>query len=417
VSELSELREERANLTRRAQELNNRYPKSERMPQAEANELDAMLSRVEQIDARIVALNEHRDAVDAGLDADDRGGGERSSMRTGREFRAHYMRNGTPRKDQRFTMGDFMCGVAGVQPHQTLTRTMEAVRASLTEGTDTAGGFGVPGFLMPGFLEAMVPVSSVLSAGASIVPLDMGAKTYTQAAIDNIPTAAWRLENGNIAESDPTFRAVIATPKSLAFRFSVSRELLADAADLNTALTTVMAQSCAKEIDRVALRGSGTNPEPRGILNTVNVGSVPNGANGAALAGYSSFFAALQTILQTDAPMPNAAIMSPRSLMKLGGLLDTTNQPLQVPKMLQDLKMLATSLVPNNLTVGTSTDCSEIYIGDFTKVKLAMRERMSIQKLGDLFATTGQIGFVCHMRLDVMLDYPKAFAVVTGVRP
>jgi HK97 family phage major capsid protein len=397
ISELSELREERANLSRRAQELNDRYPKSQRMPQTDADELDAMLARVEQIDVRIGLLGEMRNAT--GADAENHRDGERSSgMRTARDFRAHYLRDRTPRKDQRVTLGEFVRGVAGLH-------TTEAVRASLSEGTDTAGGFLVPSFVMPQILEALVPASAVLSAGAAIVPLDMGAKSYTEAAIENIPTAAWRLENGNVPESEPTFRAVVAAPKSLAFYFKVSRELLADGANLERALTIAIAQSFAKEIDRVALRGSGSNPEPRGILNTVNVGSVANGANGAALAGYSSFFSALQTILQADAPMPNAAILSPRSLMKLGGLLDTTNQPLQVPKMLQELTMLSTSLVPNTLTVGTSTDCSEIYIGDFTKVKLAMRERVSIQKLGELFATSGQI------------EYPRAFAVVTGVRP
>jgi HK97 family phage major capsid protein len=411
MSELAQLREERANLAQRANELNARYPKNQRMPQTDADELDSILARIEQIDVRIVLLGEMANAAganaDGGRDAENQG--ERS-MRTARDFRAHYLRNGLPRKDQRVTLGEFVRGVAGLH-------TTEAVRASLSEGTDTAGGFLVPSIVMPQILEALVPASSVLSAGASIVPLDMGSKSYTQAAIENIPTAAWRLENGNVPESEPTFRAVVAAPKSLAFYFKVSRELLADGANLETALTMAIAQSFAKEIDRAALRGSGTNPEPRGILNTANVGAVPNGANGAALAGYSNFFTALQTILQADAPMPNAAIMSPRSLMKLGGLLDTTNQPLQVPKALQALTMLSSSLVPNALTVGTSTDCSEIYIGDFTKVKLAMRERVSIQRLGELFATTGQIGFVGHMRADVMIEYPKAFAVVTGVRP
>jgi hypothetical protein len=56
MSELAELREERANLARRAQGLNARYPKSQRMPQTDADELDAMLARVEQIDQRITAL-------------------------------------------------------------------------------------------------------------------------------------------------------------------------------------------------------------------------------------------------------------------------------------------------------------------------------------------------------------------------
>jgi HK97 family phage major capsid protein len=209
----------------------------------------------------------------------------------------------------------------------------------------------------------------------------------------------------------------LAVPKSLAFYFKVSRELLADAVNLPEALTTAIAQAFARELDRVALRGTGTAPEPRGILNTTNVQSVTNGANGAALASYANIFSAMQAILQVDGPMPTAAIMSPRSLVKLGGLTDSTGQPVARPTMLEPMQLLATSQVPNNLTVGSSTDCSELYLGAFERITFAMREQMSIQTAGELFATTGQVGFVCHVRADVMVQYPKAFAVVTGVRP
>ena len=69
----------------------------------------------------------------------------------------------------------------------------------------------------------------------------MRSKQYTTAAVDNIPTAAWRLESGNLAESAPTFRAVVAAPKSLAFYFKASRELLADAANMDAALNVAIA--------------------------------------------------------------------------------------------------------------------------------------------------------------------------------
>lgn len=45
-----------------------------------------------------------------------------------------------------------------------------------------------------------------------------------------------------------------------------------------------------------------------------------------------------------------------------------------------------------------------------------MREQMSIQVANELFAGTGEIGFICHVRADVAVMYPKAIAVVTGVR-
>ena len=73
---------------------------------------------------------------------------------------------------------------------------------------------------------------------------------------------------------------------------------------MNEALNVAIAQAFAKELDRAGLRGTGTNPEPRGILNTTGIKTVANGANGAALAGYGNFFSGVQELLGANAPMP-----------------------------------------------------------------------------------------------------------------
>ena len=334
--------------------------------------------------------------------------GSNPAMRNSADFQKHY-ETGHTQDAGEFDIADYLRGVANL-------RTTPGVQNALSIGTDSSGGFAVPGQLMPGILSALVPVSALLSAGAGIVPLAEGAKTFTTAAINAIPTAAWRNESGALSSSEPTFRAVIATPRSLAFTFKVSRELLADAAGLTVALNQAIAQAFAKELDRAGLRGTGTAPEPRGLLNTVGIQSVNNGANGTALAGYGNLFSATSAILAADAPMPTAAIMSPRSLIKLAGMVDTTGQPLNVPGMLQPMQMISTSQIPNNLTVGTSSDCSEIYVGDFSQLYFAMRESVTIQLLQEAYASTGEVGFACHVRADVVVNYAAAFAVVTGVK-
>ena len=335
-----------------------------------------------------------------------------NAMRNAADFAKHYRKSDSfsNADDGDIGIADFLRGVANMN-------TTPAVRNALSVGTDTAGGFSVPSVLMPNILAALVPVSSLLRAGAAIVPVEEGAKNFTTAAINAIPTAAWRAEAGTLATSDPAFRGVIATPRSLAFQFKISRELLADAQNLTEALYTAIGMSFARELDRVGLRGSGTAPEPRGLLNTSGIQTVTNGANGASLANYANLFSGLQALLQADSPTPTAAIMSPRSLVKLGGLLDTTNQPIEVPGMIEPIQLIGTSQIPNTLTVGTSTDCSEIYLGDFKNLYFMMREAVSIQVLKELYAGTGEIGFACHMRADVVVTYPTAFALVTGVRP
>lgn len=329
-------------------------------------------------------------------------------LRKGMSFADHY-----PRNEDGLTLGDFIRAVSGM-------KTSPAATKALSVGTNTAGGYAVPTVLMPGILSAMVPASTLLQAGAGIIDVSQTeAKKFDFAGIDTIPTAAWRSEAGPVAESEPAFRIVETTPRSLAFFFKLSRELLADAPNINAALQQVIAQSFARELDRTGLRGSGSAPEPRGILGTTGVNTVTNGANGASLAttAYANFMSAVQLILEDDAPMPSAAIMSPRSLVVLGGLLDTTNQPRARPDILRDMQFLATSQVPNNLTVGSSTDCSEVYTGDFTRVSMVMREAPSIQMLSEVYAGTGQIAFLGHVRADVAILHPRALATITGVRP
>ncbi len=331
-------------------------------------------------------------------------------MRKDSDFKSIYRAdNGS---EPPITMSDFFRGVAG-------QRVTEGVRNALSVGTDSSGGYAVPTELFPQVLQALVPASSLLQAGAGIVDLTQTpAKQFNTAAIDTIPTASWRSEAGAVSESGPTFRNVPAVPQSLAFLIKVSRELLADAVNLEPALQTAIGQAFAKEIDRVGLRGSGAAPEPLGLLNTSGIQAVANGTNGASIAAtaYANFISAIQLLLAADAPKPNAAIMAPRTLTTLGGLLDSQNNARRVPPIVADIPFFATSQVPINLTVGTSSDCSEIYTGDFTKMVYVMRERPSIMLARELYSANGQLGFICHARLDVAVMYPAAFAVVTGVR-
>ena len=192
-----------------------------------------------------------------------------------------------------------------------------------------------------------------------------------------------------------------------------------DAPNINGALYQIIAQAFAKELDRAGLIGTGTAPEPRGLLNTTNVQSVTNGANGASLVSnrYANLFSGVQALLQADAPMPTAFVMSPRTKVGFAALVDSTTQPLEVPAMLADIPMIATSQISNALTVGTNSDCSQIFMGDFSRVSFMMREAIHIQLVDQLYAGTGEIGFFAHIRADVAVQYPKAFAVVTGVRP
>jgi HK97 family phage major capsid protein len=188
---------------------------------------------------------------------------------------------------------------------------------------------------------------------------------------------------------------------------------------MDVMLSRAIAQAFAKEIDRASLRGSGTLPEIKGLLNISGVNSVTNGAAGTSLTTikWSNLLSAYQAILEASAPVPTAAIMAPRTLTGFAALADTVGQPLERPSLLDPMQFIATSQVPTNLTVGASTDCTELFCGAFENLLIGMRENVTVLRAAELHAATGEVGFYCHVRLDVGVTHAAAFAVVTGIRP
>lgn len=425
MKSIQDLREQRNALQSKARKLMDDSPGAS-FTSARAAEVDKILAEIDDIDREIMAIQKAIDGrAEQFFGAQMQASGiEWRDTETGQIIPVAYANKGNiqaqlegafpARNDTsqpKASMGEFLRGVAGL-------RTTESVRNALSVGTDSAGGFSMPTYLQLPMIAALAPQSALLTAGAGVSILTDGSKNYRIAAVNTIPTAAWRNESAALADSAPVFRGVDLTPRSLSFQFKTSRELLLDSANLEQALYLAISQAFAKELDRAGLRGSGSAPEICGILNTSGIQAVTNGTNGASLAttAYANLIAALQAILAANGPSPTAAIMSPRSLTTLAGLLDTTNQPRRTPQILEPWKMLSTSQIPNNLTVGSSTDCSEIYVGDFSTLVYFIREGVSIQPLRELHAGTGEIGFACHTRVDVGMLYPAALGVVTGVR-
>ena len=136
---------------------------------------DAMLTDVRDIDRQIDRLNDglmqSAEKIFGVVAGNTNLGGEYWAtdagkvpvMRKGSDFKSFYRAESGPASggNEPITMSDFFRGIAG-------GRTTPGVRNALSEGTNSAGGYAVPTLLMPNILEALVPVSSLLQAGAGI---------------------------------------------------------------------------------------------------------------------------------------------------------------------------------------------------------------------------------------------------------
>jgi HK97 family phage major capsid protein len=289
-----------------------------------------------------------------------------------------------------------------------------AVRNALSIGTDSAGGYTVPVLLSATLIDALRARCTVFTAGAQTLVLD-GGKSTTLAAISGDPTAAWKSEGAAVATSDMTFSPVTLTPKTLAVIVTASRELVDDSINLDQALTISIAAAFAQELDRVALLGSGTAPQPKGIVNVAGIGSYSMGTNGAAIANYDPFVQALAILRGANAQDPTAVIINPRTDLEINLLKDSQNRPLGRPKAIENLPFLVTSKLPINETQGSSSTACHAIMGNFEELLIGMRAALRIEFLREMYAGNLQYGFLAYLRADVAVKHAASFCSIVGI--
>jgi HK97 family phage major capsid protein len=293
-------------------------------------------------------------------------------------------------------------------------RKTPEIQAALSEGTDSAGGITVPVVLSSQIIDQLRARSTVFQAGAQTLVLETG-KPTTIAVINSDPVATWRAENAAVATSDMSFTSVSFVPKTLAVCVTASRELIEDSLNLNTALVMSISKAFASELDRVALIGSGSGSEPKGVSKVSGVGSVSMGTNGAALTSYDPFVTAVGAMRTANAADPSAVILHPRSDQELNLLKDSQNRPLSRPAVIQSLPFLVTSKLLINETQGTSNAASRAIMGDFTELIVGVRHSLSIELLREKYSDTLAYGFLAYLRADIAVKHAASFVNVVGI--
>ncbi|MGV9870141.1 phage major capsid protein [Rhodococcus koreensis] len=290
-------------------------------------------------------------------------------------------------------------------------RGAEEVRA-LSEGISAAGGVLVPTPLAANVIDLARNQMQVIAAGAITIPMTSATLKVPRLVGEGAP--AWRLENSPVTAGDLSFDAVTFTAKSLDRLVILSRELFEDSdPSAGDIISQSFAAQLALELDRVALRGSGVDPEPLGVRNTAGVTVTAHGTDGTAITDYDWLLDAQGTVLGNNF-QPTAHIAAPRTATSLGKLKDTQGNYLTPPAQL--LPILPSNQVPTNLAVGTSTDCSEIYTGAWSFLGIGLRTNFEIRFLQERYADTQQVAFLAHLRADVQVLQPKAITIDTGVR-
>lgn len=278
----------------------------------------------------------------------------------------------------------------------------------LSEGVDADGGYLVPEEFERNIVTALEEENVIRSL----------AKVITTQHERKIPvatghsTAQWTAENAAYTESNPTFGQKQIDAFKLTDLARVSVELLQDSAfDIEDYLMKEFARAFGIAEEEAFCVGTGTN-QPTGIF-TANGGTVGVTAatNNAITADeLISLVYALKSPYRRNAKflMNDATISAIRKLKDQNGayLWQPSLQAGQ-PDRLLGYDLYTSPYVPT-MAAGALT----VAFGDFKNYWIGDRAGRTVQRLNELYATNGQIGYVATERVDGKVILPEGIQLL-----
>ena len=286
----------------------------------------------------------------------------------------------------------------------------EGERQSLTVGTDSEGGYLVPDEFERTLIEALEE-ENIMRSLAKIIKTSSGDRKIPVVASKG--TATWVDEEGPILESGDTFSQVSIGAYKLATMIKVSEELLQDSVfDLSSYIAKEFGRRIGAKEEEAFFMGDGEG-KPTGIFNVV--GGAELGAT-TAKATEITADELLDLFYSLKAPYRKKAafVMNDATVKAIRKLKDGTGQYLWQPSITAgEPDTLLNRPVRTSAYIPTLEAAAKIIaFGDFGYYWIADRQGRAFQRLNELFAATGQIGFKATQRVDGKLILAEAVKVL-----
>jgi len=284
------------------------------------------------------------------------------------------------------------------------------IQNALQIGTDSEGGYLAPDEFEKVLIQALEE-ENLFRSLAKIINTSSGDKKIPIVASKG--TASWVEEEAPIPESDDSFGLVSIGAFKLSTMIKVSEELLNDSVfNLEAYIAKEFARRIGAKEEEAFFIGDGSG-KPTGIFN----------ATGGATLGVT---AATATAITADEIID--LMYSLKSPYRKNAVFVTNDATVKVIRKLKDGNgqyIWTPSLVAGtpdtilNKPVKTSayvptiaSSAKTIAFGDFGYYWVADRQGRSFQRLNELYAATGQVGFKATQRVDGKLILPEAIKVL-----
>ena len=284
------------------------------------------------------------------------------------------------------------------------------VTNALQIGTDTEGGYLVPDEFENTLVEALEE-ENIFRQMAKIIQTSSGDRKIPVVATKG--TASWMDEEGAYPESDDSFGQVSIGAYKLGTMIKVSEELLNDSVfDLQSYITREFARRIGSREEEAFFTGNGTG-KPLGILAAT--GGAETGITAASATAVTAdelidLYYSLRSPYRRNAvwTLNDSTVKAIRKLKDGNGqYLWQPGITAGAPDMILGRPVRTSTYMPE-IAAGAKT----IAFGDFSYYWIADRQGRSFKRLNELFAATGQVGFLASQRVDGRLILAEAVKVL-----
>ena len=267
----------------------------------------------------------------------------------------------------------------------------------MSTGVDADGGYLVPTEFERQIVMGLEEANVIRSI----------AKTITTSAERKIPiaathsTAQWTAENAAYTESNPTFAQKTIDAFKLTDLAKVSIELLQDSMfDLEAYLAQEFARAFGVAEEQAFCVGTGTG-QPTGIFLPTGGGTIGVTASSASSITVDNV---IDLVYALKSPYRRNAVflMKDVTVSALRKLKDSNGVYLWQPSVQQGQpdRLLGYPIYTSPYVPGVEATALPIAFGDFSNYWIADRMGRSVQRLNELYAGNGQVGFLATERVD-----------------
>ena len=287
---------------------------------------------------------------------------------------------------------------------------MPAVTNALQVGTDSEGGYLVPDEYERTLVEALEE-ENIFRQMAKVIKTSSGDRKIPVVASKG--TASWIDEEGAFPESDDSFGQVSIGAYKLGTMIKVSEELLNDSVfDLQSYISREFARRIGAKEEEAFFTGDGKG-KPLGVLAAT--GGAETGVTAAsATAVTADELMDLYYSLKSPYRKKAVWVLNDSTIKAIRKLKDNNGQYLWQPSLTAGApdmilgRPIKTSAYMPAIAAGAKT----IAFGDFSYYWIADRQGRSFKRLNELFAATGQVGFLASQRVDGKMILAEAVKVL-----